>query len=92
MRGSDPYRAFRILKPTVREGLSTKALKLWIEDDTVMADAEDTALFELLDAGVQAAASRRTVNDAKAEGLDWAYRWLALEILAAAPVLVTLVR
>lgn len=78
-----------VLQPTPREGLKVTAMRRWLEDEG-MAEAEQTARYELLDAAVNATSSRRLVNKRKAAGLSWTYRLLAAEVLAAAPIAVTL--
>ena len=78
-----------VLRPTGRESLSDRALASWLEDDG-MAEGEQEARFEILDAAVQAIRSRRVVNDRKASALSVAYGLLAGQAMFAAPVLVTL--
>jgi hypothetical protein len=78
-----------VLRPMAREGLTSEAMDRWLEDEG-MAEAEQTARYELLDAAVKATASRRAVNERKATALAWGYGFLLAEVLAAAPVLVTL--
>ena len=79
----------RVLRPAERDGLDEQMMAGWLEDKG-MADAEQTARFELLDGTVMAVRSRRGVNAEKAEALDKAYWCLVGEVLAASPVLVTL--
>ena len=78
-----------VLRPMAREGLTGSAMQLWLEDEG-MADAEQTARYELLDAAVKATASRRAVNEKKAKALGRGYALLLSEVLAVSPVLVTL--
>lgn len=78
-----------VLRPMAREGLTSTAMQRWLEDDG-MADAEQTARYELLDAAVKATASRRAVNEKKARALGRGYALLLAEVVAVSPVLVTL--
>ena len=64
-------------------------MQYWLEDEA-MAEAEQTARYELLDATVKATASRRAVNERKAKALGRGYTLLLVEVLAVSPVLVTL--
>ena len=72
-----------------REGLKSSAMERWLEDEG-MAEAEQTARYELLDAAVKATASRRTVNEKKAKALSRGYGLLLAEVVAVLPILVTL--
>lgn len=78
-----------VLRPMAREGLTSAAMQRWLDDEG-MAEAEQTARYELLDAAVKATASRRAVNERKAKALGRGYILLLVEVLAVSPVLVTL--
>lgn len=78
-----------VLRPTPREGLATAAMQHWLEDEG-MAEGEQTARYELLEATVNATASRRAVNKRKAKALGRGYALLVVEVVAVSPVLVTL--
>lgn len=78
-----------VLRPMAREGLTSAAMQRWLDDEG-MAEAEQTARYELLDAAVKATASRRAVNERKAKALGRGYILLLAEVLAVSPVLVTL--
>jgi hypothetical protein len=78
-----------VLRPMAREGLTDTAMRRWLDDDG-MAQAAQTARYELLDAAVKATASRRAVNESKAKALSRGYALLLAEVLAVSPVLITL--
>ena len=78
-----------VLRPSAREGLTTAAMKQSLEDDG-MAESEQTASYELLDATIKATDSRRDVNAGKAKWLKHAYLALLVQAVVSASLLVTL--
>lgn len=78
-----------VLRPSPRLGMTPSSMERWLKDEG-MAESQQTARTELLDAAIRATKSRNEVNAQKARALGWAYGLLLTETLVTLPILATL--